>query len=166
MKAKEKKPKNAAKITSKQGKKVKKLIHQAVTKPRNIRTPRNVTKRPTKRKPITGTVIPNKNGVEVYAVNDSLLSDIPLPSETPIKIEIGSDTISLYVGPRDWQWARGTGMLVGCGTALTDEEPDVEEEEITPSINSINLDEEPEEELEDEEELIDSENGNGEKESE
>jgi hypothetical protein len=41
-----------------------------------------------------------------------------LPNPCPIKVKITDTDVFLYVGPRDWQWNRATGKLVGCGTVI------------------------------------------------
>lgn len=103
------------------------------TKPRTIDT-----------KAVTGTIIPKtEDEVEVLRCEDSIivgvLHDIfqrdGEKSNVDIRIEIGPSEVTLYVGPRDWQWNRGNGMLTGSGTTV---ELAQEEVEVTETPNPAN----------------------------
>ena len=39
----------------------------------------------------------------------------------PIRLEVRNEDVRLWIGPRDWQWNRKTGALIGAGTCLTGE---------------------------------------------
>lgn len=49
---------------------------------------------------------------------DTILPRLTLPNPCPISIEISADEVSLCIGPRDWQWSRVDGTLLGAGTML------------------------------------------------
>ncbi len=53
-----------------------------------------------------------------FKMNDTILPKLVLPNPCPISIEITADEVSLCIGPRDWQWSRVDGALLGCGTML------------------------------------------------
>lgn len=40
-----------------------------------------------------------------------------------LEVRVAEDHIFLRVGPRDWQWDRTTGVLIGMGTHLDDPAP-------------------------------------------
>ncbi len=56
--------------------------------------------------------------VETYTHNDLIIPILNLhkQKEVEIGIDITKDEVSLQIGPRDWQWDRKTGELIGCGT--------------------------------------------------
>ena len=39
----------------------------------------------------------------------------------PIRLEVRNEDVRLWIGPRDWQWNRKTGALIGAGTCLAGE---------------------------------------------
>ncbi len=49
---------------------------------------------------------------------DTILPRLTLPNPCPISIEISADEVSLCIGPRDWQWSRVDGTLLGAGTMV------------------------------------------------
>jgi len=53
-----------------------------------------------------------------YETDDLILPTLKLKDPTPIKVEITDKYVILCVGPRDWQWNKETGEMVGAGTAL------------------------------------------------
>ena len=65
--------------------------------------------------------------VERFSINDLI---VPLLAEQgrlrgnntepscPIRVEVRNDDVRLWVGPRDWQWDRRTGALIGAGTCF------------------------------------------------
>jgi len=56
--------------------------------------------------------------MKTYKMDDLILPHLDLPDPCPIKIEIRDGTISLHIGPRDWQWDLEDEEFVGCGTSL------------------------------------------------
>jgi hypothetical protein len=59
-----------------------------------------------------------KNKEEVYKFDDLILPMLDLGEKVRIRIEITKDDVFLYIGPRDWQFERKTGEMVGCGTMI------------------------------------------------
>lgn len=59
------------------------------------------------------------NDSENYEIQDSILSLVRLSNPATIKIEITDQHVFLFVGPRDWQWDRKSGVMIGCGTELS-----------------------------------------------
>ena len=60
-------------------------------------------------------------------INDFVTEDLIIPiiaqrgqfsDPTSVRITITDTDVKLYVGPRDWQWDRKTGNLIGAGTAV------------------------------------------------
>ena len=84
-------------------------------------SPRNVQKRPL-REHVTGTILAKENDVATYKCVDTILPRLLLDDEIEIRIELGPETVSLYVGPRDYQWQRSSGIMLGCGTVAKEEE--------------------------------------------
>ena len=41
-----------------------------------------------------------------------------IPDPCPVRIVTEDDHVHLYVGPRDWQWDKRTGKLIGTGCML------------------------------------------------
>jgi len=58
----------------------------------------------------------------MYRVIDQILPDLNLPNPVAISITVTARDVQLIVGPRDWQWDRKTGDMVGAGTSLDDYE--------------------------------------------
>ena len=58
--------------------------------------------------------------IKSYKTTDKIIGELNLQKRggTEICIEITDTDVCLYVGPRDWQWDRKTGKLVGCGTCV------------------------------------------------
>ena len=59
-----------------------------------------------------------------YKTNDLVIPILSLPDPCPIRIEITERDVLLFVGPRDWQWDKKTGKLVGSGTAVAGQVPE------------------------------------------
>ena len=53
-----------------------------------------------------------------FNYEDIILPTLKLPNPCPINIRVEKDIISLTVGPRDWEFDRKTGEMVGCGAWL------------------------------------------------
>jgi hypothetical protein len=62
-----------------------------------------------------------------YETTDLIIGDLNLqdparegcgPEGTKIRVKITKTDVLLFVGPRDWQWDRATGKLIGAGTSL------------------------------------------------
>jgi hypothetical protein len=51
---------------------------------------------------------------------DQILPQLALPHPCPIRVTVTDRDVCLHVGPRDWQWDRKTGTLIGAGTAIGD----------------------------------------------
>ena len=62
-----------------------------------------------------------------YKTDDVILPELDLPNPCPIRIVVEDKHVFLYIGPRDWQWERDTGEMVGSGTRLATSEPEPEE---------------------------------------
>lgn len=58
-----------------------------------------------------------------YKVEDRILGTLNLGDPCPIRIVDDGKFVKLYVGPRDWQWRKDSGKLVGFGTCLCQEVP-------------------------------------------
>ena len=70
--------------------------------------------------------------VERYSMNDLI---VPILAEQgrlrgnntepscQIRVEVRNEDVRLWVGPRDWQWNRQTGALIGAGTSLCEGPP-------------------------------------------
>jgi hypothetical protein len=56
---------------------------------------------------------------EVYEEGDTILPTLEIPNPCSIRIEITNDHVVLFVGQRDWQWSRKTGIISGAGTEIT-----------------------------------------------
>ena len=54
----------------------------------------------------------------IYETTDAILGMITLPKEVNVSIEITDEDVFLQIGPRDFQWDRKTGEMVGCGTMI------------------------------------------------
>jgi hypothetical protein len=54
----------------------------------------------------------------MYQTDDQILPDLNLPDPTNIKVLVNARNVQLIVGPRDWQWDRKTGDMIGCGTCM------------------------------------------------
>ncbi len=50
--------------------------------------------------------------------SDLILPDLKLQKPVHIGIGLSKNTVILEIGPRDWQWNRLTGELIGSGTAI------------------------------------------------
>lgn len=61
--------------------------------------------------------------MEEYSTDDTILGRIRLPETCPVRIRITPLHVFLYVGPRDFQWDRATGVLMGSGTVPCDPAP-------------------------------------------
>ena len=60
---------------------------------------------------------------ETYTQNDMIIKralERQAEDRTLVTIEITDDLVTLKVGPRDWDWDRKTGKLIGCGTKICD----------------------------------------------
>jgi hypothetical protein len=61
---------------------------------------------------------------------DWILGTLDLPDPCPVRVVLTPEYVKLYVGPRDWQWYRDTGKVMGSGTRLpanpAEEVPDEE----------------------------------------
>jgi hypothetical protein len=55
---------------------------------------------------------------QVFETQDRIIPMLTFSDPTEIRIDISEDNVVLQVGPRDWQWDRKTGEMVGCGTML------------------------------------------------
>ncbi len=68
---------------------------------------------------------------DTYELNDSI---IPILAENgrlrgqntttpacPVRVVIRDGDVRLCVGPRDWQWDRNTGQLIGQGTTIVNQ---------------------------------------------
>lgn len=59
---------------------------------------------------------------ETYTENDRILPVVAshgnLGDPCVVRVRITEECVYLYIGPRDWQWDRTDGSLVGCGTGL------------------------------------------------
>lgn len=55
---------------------------------------------------------------QVYEERDSILPILELENPCGVRVELKPDTVSLFVGQRDWCWDRKTGLLKGAGTAI------------------------------------------------
>ena len=55
---------------------------------------------------------------EIYREWDSILPDITFTSPALIEVQIGPQYVSLQIGPRDWEWDRANGRMVGSGTII------------------------------------------------
>lgn len=55
---------------------------------------------------------------ETYEIRggDLVLGILQLPDPCPVRVVVTQTDVYLYVGPRDWQWSRKSGKLVGSGT--------------------------------------------------
>lgn len=53
---------------------------------------------------------------EHYAIDDAILPSLELPNPCPIRIDIHENSVSLYIGQRDWSWPRGCPDVSGSGT--------------------------------------------------
>ena len=58
-----------------------------------------------------------------YATEDGILPLVTLPSPCPIRVTVTVRYVCLHVGPRDWQWDRATGDLIGAGTIVHRPDP-------------------------------------------
>jgi len=65
----------------------------------------------------------DKTEQTVFQENDLILPHLQLPCPVKIKITLEQDCLTLVVGPRDWQWDRRTGKMVGCGTVIGKPQP-------------------------------------------
>ena len=43
-----------------------------------------------------------------------------LPDPCSVRITMDDKYVCLFIGPRDWQWHRETGEMIGAGTSLCD----------------------------------------------
>lgn len=56
----------------------------------------------------------------VYNHTDQIMSMLKFPEKCEISIDIDEEnnSVTLQVGPRDWEWDKTTGEMIGCGTML------------------------------------------------
>jgi|ERR1039458_6640217 hypothetical protein len=73
--------------------------------------------------------------VEVLEASDNIISTLTFANPCPIRLEIGIDRVSLYIGQRDMQWSRYTKEHIASGTAVAPDEP-VEHEETVEEVMS------------------------------
>jgi len=57
---------------------------------------------------------------QVYEIQggDLILGQLKLSNPCKVKVVVTSEYVYLYIGPRDWQWYRNTGKLMGSGTGI------------------------------------------------
>lgn len=77
-----------------------------------------------------------KIDVEVLEASDQVLHNLILPNPCPIKVEIGTDRVTLYIGPRDMVWTRYNRALIAAGTSEAPDLPNEEHEETIEEIDA------------------------------
>ena len=55
-----------------------------------------------------------------YVTKDRVLPMLKLPDPVDIKVAVNPETVALYVGPRDWNWDRSSGKMIGQETMVND----------------------------------------------
>lgn len=53
-----------------------------------------------------------------YKIDDRVLPILSIPNPCPVRVVIDDKYVRLFVGSRDWQWAKETGKLIGSGAGL------------------------------------------------
>jgi hypothetical protein len=76
-----------------------------------------------------------KQEVEVLEASDNIISTLSFANPCPIRLEIGVDRVSLYIGQRDMQWSRYTKEHIASGTAVAPDEPAEEHEETVEEVH-------------------------------
>lgn len=56
---------------------------------------------------------------EAFAISDQVLPILRLPDPCVVSIKMNEKYVFLFVGPRDFQWDRKTGKLIGTGCGCT-----------------------------------------------
>ena len=56
-----------------------------------------------------------------YETEDLILPMLDLGKKVTIRITEDEKYVRLYVGPRDWQFSKETGVCVGAGTCIAKE---------------------------------------------
>jgi hypothetical protein len=63
----------------------------------------------------------SKKSLQVFEQKDLILPTLHLSKPCHISISLSRTRIYLTIGPRDWEWDRQTGELIGAGTSLVSE---------------------------------------------
>jgi len=59
-----------------------------------------------------------------YKTEDMILPMLKFDRSVSVRVTVDEENICLFVGPRDWQWNRKTGKMIGAGTEICQPMPD------------------------------------------